>query len=99
MDTFPSAAGTTSIMDRVTEICDQLMQQGYFDVFTTAKEKIHGLEKAAPHPATHAMGVQLKVGETADLSSCIQGAKDTARHYILKGVLRHFKTLHRPKDV
>jgi hypothetical protein len=43
--------GTTSFIDRVTEICDQLMQQGYFDVFTTAKEKIPGLEKAVPDAA------------------------------------------------
>merc|ERR1719453_1135783 len=34
--------------DRVTEICDQLLQQGYFDVYETVAEKLSEMEKAAP---------------------------------------------------
>jgi hypothetical protein len=34
--------------DRVTEICDQLLQQGYFDVYETAAEKLGEMEKATP---------------------------------------------------
>merc|ERR1719182_949212 len=34
--------------DRVTEICDQLLQQGYFDVYETIAEKLGEMEKATP---------------------------------------------------
>jgi hypothetical protein len=34
--------------DRVTEICDQLLQQGYFDVYQTPAEKLGEMEKATP---------------------------------------------------
>jgi hypothetical protein len=34
--------------DRVTEICDQLLQQGYFDVYQTVSEKLGQMEKATP---------------------------------------------------
>ena len=49
-----------------------------------------GTANDIPSPATHAILLQLKAGETA--GSYIRSVKDTFRHYI--GCVRHFLTLY-----